>query len=389
VTPIYFDHNASTPVDPIVLEAMLPFFTLTFGNPSSVVHAHGHNAAEAVEIARSQVAAALGARAEEIVFTSGCTEANNLAILGVADRDTAKKHFITSNIEHPSVLEPLSYLEEKGHDVTYLRVDEVGRVDPRHVEEALRENTALVSVMGANNEVGTRQNLAAIGAICERANVLFHTDLAQTVAYGDVDVGRDSIHLASISGHKAYGPKGIGALYIRSRGPRVKLKPRVFGGGQERGLRSGTLNVPGIVGLGIALGLTRKRGQEDAKRLRKLGNHLREIIRKDVDDVVFNGDEDNRIANNISISIKNVDPHALIRALQGVVSFSASSACATNSVVTSHVLKSLYGDDWRARNAFRLGLGRWTTIEEVERVAIAIGAEAGRIRGRFAPTVGV
>src|SRR6185503_158558 len=255
--PVYLDDNATTPIDPEVLEAMLPFFTTRYGNPSSVSHVYGNDAATAVERSRQQIAELIGARPEEIIFTGSCTEANNLAILGIARAADRPRHFVSCAIEHPSITEPFRILEREGHRVTYVGVDETGQVKAEEVAAAIEEDTLLVSVMAANNEVGTVQPLEAIGAACESRGVLFHSDLAQAAAYAPIDVNRLRLGLASLSAHKAYGPKGIGALYIRSRRPRIRLAALLFGGGQERGLRPGTLNVPLIVGLGAAFARVR------------------------------------------------------------------------------------------------------------------------------------
>jgi cysteine desulfurase len=360
---IYLDHNATTPVDPLVLAAMEPYMREMFGNPSSVEHEHGRVAASAVEIAREQVANAIGARSSEIIFTGSCTEANNLAILGVARANPDKRHIVTSQIEHPAVLEPARSLERDGWDVTYLPVDETGLVSISDVEVSIREDTALVSIMAANNEVGTIQPIREIGAICAARGILFHSDLAQIVAYGDVDVGRDNIHLASMSAHKAYGPKGVGALYLRSRKPRVNLIPIFFGGGQERGLRSGTLNTSAIVGMGEAFKIAKKQSKSDSLRMVGICDLIRDAITTRVTGVTVNGEPSNRLPNNLSLSIEGVEPLALIRQLRDHLSFSASSACSTDKVETSHVLLAMLGDTKRARQAFRISPGRFTTVE--------------------------
>ncbi len=369
---IYLDHNATTPVDPSVAAAMQPFLSQLFGNPSSVEHEHGHSAGQAVEYARDQVAKAIGARPQEIVFTSGCTEANNLALLGVARAQADKRHLITTQIEHPAILEPARALEREGWRVTYLGVNEYGRVSPESVREAITPDTAFVSVMAANNEVGTLQPIREIGAICAERNVLFHSDLAQIMACGDIDVERDHIHLASISAHKVYGPKGVGALYVRSRRPRVRLAPIMFGGGQERGLRSGTLNAPGIVGLGHALALAVAQRKVDSDRLLALCRRLSERLLSEISGIQLNGHPELRLPNNLSLSIEGIEPLALIRCLRGSVSFSSSSACATDKVETSHVLKAMYGDTPRARHAFRLSPGRFTTDADIDTAASLI-----------------
>lgn len=358
--PLYLDHNATTPLDPEVIAAMEPYLRDIFANPSSIEHEHGHLAAKAVELAREQVAASIGAKSSEIVFTGSCTEANNLAILGAARANPAKKHLITSRIEHPAILEPIRHLERLGWKATYVEVDEEGRVSPAAIEAVITDETLLVSIMAANNEVGTVQPIKEIGAVCARRNVLFHSDLAQILAYDAMDVMKDGIHLASLSAHKAYGPKGIGALYIRSKGPRVRIAPIQFGGGQERGLRSGTLNTSFIVGMGIALEIARKRRQKDSKRLAAMCESFRDSIMRGMEDVSFNGDPVNRLPANLNFSIAGVEPLALIRSLRIQMSFSASSACATDKIQTSHVLLAMFGDVPRARGAFRISPGRFT-----------------------------
>lgn len=376
---IYLDHNATTPADPRVRAAMLPYLEELFGNPSSVEHEHGHVAGQAVDRAREQVASAIGARANEVLFTGGCTEANNIAILGVARAVTDKRHIITSAIEHPAVLETCRALERDGWRLTVLGVDEDGRIDIGTLRDALTPDTALVSVMAANNEVGTLQPIAQIGALCAERDVLFHCDAAQVGAYGLLDVERDGIHLLSLSAHKAYGPKGIGALYVRSRRPRVRLAPIFFGGGQERGLRPGTLNTPAIVGMGEALAIAVERGKADSQRLRSMIETTRRQIEADLPDARFNGHPEQRLPNNLSVSIPGVEPLALIRRLRADISFSASSACATEKIETSPVLLAMFGDTPRARTAFRLSPGRFTSEDEMVRATEIIVAESLRL----------
>lgn len=382
---MYLDHNATTPIDPAVVAAMEPYIREIFGNPSSIEHEHGHAAALAVDRAREQVAAAIGARAGEIVFTGSCTEANNLAILGVARAHPEKRHMVTTQIEHPAVLGPMRALEANGWRITYLPVDEMGRVSATAVASALTENTALVSVMAANNEVGTLQPIREIGAICSARGVLFHTDLAQMLAYGQPNVARDDIHLASLSAHKAYGPKGIGALYVRSRGPRARIAPILFGGGQERGLRPGTLNTAAIVGMGAALELSGRLAKSERERLGAMCDAFRDALLSNVPHTFLNGHPTERIPNNLSFSIDGVEPLALIRRLGDRLSFSASSACATNKVETSHVLKAMFGDTSRARESFRIAPGRFTTAAEMERASAMLIAEARALRGDIRP----
>lgn len=377
---IYLDHNATTPIDPAVIDAMEPYFREMFGNPSSVEHEHGHAAAQAVARAREQVAATIGARDNEIIFTGSCTEADNLAILGVARAHPDRKHLITTMIEHPAVLEPARALEREGWRVTYLPVDEHGRISLTEVDAHLTEQTALVSVMAANNEVGALQPIQEIGALCAARGALFHTDLAQLVAYGDVDVERDNIHLASISAHKAYGPKGIGALYVRSRKPRVRLLPLQYGGGQERGLRPGTLNTAAIVGMGEAMTIAKRSAKADGKRLRAMCTAFRDALLANVPGVTLNGHPSERLANNLSFSIEGIEPLALMRRLRDQLSFSASSACASDKIETSHVLLAMFGDTARAKGAFRIAPGRFTTEIEMQSALELMIAEINRLR---------
>jgi cysteine desulfurase len=381
--PLYLDNNATTRTDPRVVEVMLPYFTEDFGNPSSVEHRHGNRAQGAVKQAREQLAAQIGAREGEILFTGSCTEANNIAILGAARAQPDRKHLITSAIEHPSVLEPMRALEREGWALTVLPVDAEGRVLPDAVQAALRPDTVLVSVMAANNEVGTIQPFAAIGALCEAAGVLYHCDLAQLLAHHRVDVIRDHVHLASISGHKVYGPKGIGALYVRSRAPRARVAPISYGGGQEKALRPGTLNVPLIVGMGVAIALAGRGQGKERARLAAMAERFRALIAAELDGVMFNGPSEQRLPGNISLSIDGVEPLALMHRLNGIASFSASSACSTEKVETSPVLLAMFGDTPRARQAFRVSPGRFTTADELMQFAEALVREVRDLR-RFA-----
>lgn len=379
-TPLYLDHNATTPVDPRVVDRMLPYFTEVFGNPASVEHVHGNRAQAAVKQAREQVAHAIGARENEIVFTGSCTEANNIAILGAARANPDKRHLITTAVEHPSVLEPCRQLEREGWSVTVLGVDEHGRVAPRDVATALRPDTLLVSVMGANNEVGTIQPIEEIGEICARAGVLFHSDLAQLLSCRRVDVAAANIHLASISGHKLYGPKGVGALYVRSRSPRAKIVPIHFGGGQEKGLRPATVNVPLVVGLGEALLLAMRQCAADSARLAAMSGAFRDHILAHLEGVSFNGHPTERLPGNSSISIAGVEPLALMHKLNPFASFSASSACSTEKVETSPVLLAMFGDSARARQAFRVSPGRFTDEVALMDFAQQLVSEVAQLR---------
>jgi len=377
--PIYLDHNATTPLDPAVLRVMLPYFTETFGNPASIEHSHGNAAAQAVEHARGQIATLIGARPAEIVFTGSCTESNNLAILGFAEANPEKRHLVTSMIEHPAVLEPARQLEQRGWKVTYLPVSADGLVDLDAVSAAIDEDTGLVSIMAANNEVGTIQPLRAIGTLCAERGVTFHSDLAQALTSSDVDVERDNIHMASLSAHKLYGPKGIGALYVRSRRPRVRLAPLHFGGGQERGLRPGTLNVPLIAGFGEAAAIARRSVSTERTRLSSLCDAFLDRLRGALTGVQLNGDPEQRLPM-LSLSIEGVEPLALLRRLRDDVSISASSACSTDRIETSHVLLALFGDTKRARQAFRVTPGRFTTTAMMDMACDAMIAAAASLQ---------
>lgn len=366
---IYLDHHATTPVDDRVFDAMKPFFTEHFGNPASDDHVFGAQAKQAVTTARERVAEKVNCRPEEIIFTSGATESDNLAIRGAAKY--AKKHgkgshLITSKIEHEAVLEVCESLEDEGFDVTYLPVDATGRVDPSDVREAITAETILVSVMAANNEIGTFQPIDEIGAIAKENQVLFHTDAVQAVGYLPLDVESNKIDLMSISGHKIYGPKGVGALYVRRRKPKVKLEPLIHGGGHERGWRSGTLNVPAIVGFGKAMQLADRESTDRRQHVDELTSYMWERLDDELDDVVLNGSPDHRLPNNLNVSFLGVENKALVKKLQPDVSVSAGSACTTGTVEASHVLQALGGDEDRWHTAVRFGPGKDTTREEVE-----------------------
>lgn len=378
---IYLDHNATTPLDPAVVQAMEPYVKDVFGNPSSVEHEHGHTAALAVERARERVAASIGARPNEIVFTGSCTEADNLALIGVARAYPDKKHVVTTSVEHPAVMESARALEREGWRVTYLPVDEYGQISMDELRKAATDHTSLVSVMSANNEVGTLQPVHEIGAFCASRGILFHSDMAQVSAGESIDVARDNIHVASFSGHKAYGPKGIGVLYVRSRKPRAKILPILFGGGQERGLRPGTLNVPAIVGIGEAFAIARTRAKRDNARLNALCNAFRDGLLAACPGAKLNGHPTKRLANNLSFSIEGIEPLALMRRLRAHISFSASSACATDKVETSPVLKAMFGDVARARNAFRIAPGRFTTEDEMSQALELMLKEISALAG--------
>ena len=385
---VYMDNHATTAVDPRVVEAMLPLFTETFGNAASTTHQFGWEAKQAVDAARKSIAEGIGARASEIVFTSGATESNNLAIRGVAEQSRRKgRHLVSVVTEHPSVLDPLSKLSRRGYDVTYLPViqapdEQAGRIRPEQVAEAIGDDTILVSVMLANNEIGVIQPLAEIGRICKDRGVLLHTDATQAVGKIPVDVQRLGVDLMSFSAHKIYGPKGIGALYVRRRDPLVRLEPQIHGGGHERGLRSGTLNVPGIVGLARALGLCLDEVSTESQRLGALRDRLFEGLAGAVSDVRLNGparSPDLRLPGNLNVSFANVDGEALLISAPGVAA-SSGSACTSAKPEPSHVLRALGIGDDLTRGSVRFGLGRFNTSDEVEFAIQVIGDAVTRLR---------
>lgn len=378
--PVYLDHNATTPLDPTVFEAMRPYFLEHFGNASSVDHVYGQIAAAAVQTAREQVAAAIGSQAAEITFTGSCTESDNLAILGVGRALSSPGHFITSQIEHPAVLEAFHQLEREGHEVTYIGVNELAQVRLDELTSAFRTNTALVSVMGANNEVGTLQPLQDIGRLCSARKVLFHADLAQMPAYVPLDMEKLGVDLASFSGHKVYGPKGVGALYVRRQRPRTKLIPLLWGGGQEKTLRPGTLNTPLIVGLGAEMALAKRQLKATVAHVEACNKLMLEAVMKATDGVQLNGHPTERLPNNLALTINGVEPLALMRLLRETVAFSASSACATETVETSHVVLAMFGATPRARGAFRLSPGRQTSLADITKVADGIVEGVARLR---------
>ncbi len=381
-TPVYLDHMATTPVDSRVLEVMLPYFSGHFGNASSKTHAFGNEAAIAVERAREQVAATIGARAREIIFTSGATEANNLALKGLADR-VGSGHIITCKTEHKAVLDTCKTLEARGFRLTYLGVAQDGRINLRELDEAIGEDTVLVSLMAANNEMGAVHPLAEIGALTRARGVLWHCDAAQAVGKIPLDVEALGIDLLSLSAHKFYGPKGVGALYVRSRSPRVRLAAQMEGGGQERGLRAGTLNVPGVVGLGTACQLCDREIEPEGQRLRYLRQRLLTALRGAVD-MELNGPVEERLPGNLSVRLRGVDIVALLARLHDVA-LSSGSACSSGATEPSHVLAAMGLDAAEAHATLRFGLGRFTTESEIDYVAGRVIAEADRLRA-FAPT---
>ncbi|MBI4461181.1 MAG: IscS subfamily cysteine desulfurase [Acidobacteria bacterium] len=366
--PIYMDYHATTPVDPRVLEAMLPYFAESFGNAASHGHAFGWRANEAVEKARQAVADLIGAEASEIVFTSGATESNNLAIKGAAEQYRQRgNHIITAVTEHKSVLDPCRRLEKSGFEVTYLPVDRCGLVAPADVRRSITDRTILITVMIANNEIGTLHPVAEIGQIARERGVLFHTDAAQALGKIEIDVEKMHIDLLSCTAHKLYGPKGSGALYVRDTDPAVALVPLLDGGGQERGLRSGTLNVPGIVGFGRACQICREEMPAESERLRRLRDMLQEGIFGELDEVHLNGHPAKRLPHNLNVSFEYVEAQALLMALSDIA-VSTGSACRSASVEPSHVLRAIGASEELAQCSIRFGLGRFNTEEEVNYV---------------------
>ncbi|MGG6241780.1 cysteine desulfurase family protein [Nodosilinea sp. AN01ver1] len=377
--PIYLDSHATTPVDPRVLEAMLPFFTEQFGNPASLTHAYGWEAEAAVTRSRQTIAAALNASPEEIVFTSGATEANNLAIKGIAEACFSRgRHLITVQTEHSAVLDPCRYLESLGFEVTYLPVQPNGLIDLDTLDKAFRDDTVLVSVMAANNEIGVLQPLAEIGARCRDRRVFFHSDAAQAIGKIPLDVEAMQLDLVSLTAHKIYGPKGTGALYVRRR-PRVPLAAQLHGGGHERGLRSGTLYPPQIVGFARAVELGLEELEAERDRLIALRQQLWQGL-EPLGGLHLNGHPTQRLPNNLNVSFAGVDGQALLLGLRGTVALSSGAACSTASTAPSHVLKALGRDDALAYASLRFGLGRFTTAAEIERVVAGVTATVQALR---------
>ena len=379
--PIYMDYNATTPVDPRVLEAMMPYFTTKFGNAASRSHAFGWAGEEAVSVAREKIAALIGASSpKEIVFTSGATESDNLALRGVAEFYKEKgNHIITTVIEHKAVLDSCKRLEKQGIEVTYLPVDKRGMVDPDAVARAITDKTILVSVMLANNEVGTVQPLAEIGRITRSRGVLLHTDAVQGIGKTPFDVEAMNVDLCSITAHKMYGPKGIGALYVRRSKPRVRITAQMDGGGHEFGMRSGTLNVPGIVGFGKAAEIMKAEWQEESARILGLRERLRSRFDESLDALLLNGSLEKRLPGNLNVSFNFVEGEALMMAIKDVA-VSSGSACTSASLEPSYVLHAMGVTDDLAHSSIRFGLGRFTTQEEVDYVADLVIGKVNKLR---------
>jgi len=380
-TPIYMDNQATTAVDPRVLEAMLPFFSVKFGNAASRNHAFGWESEAAVDHAREQIAKLIGAYSpREIVFTSGATESDNLAIKGVAESYKQKgNHIVTCVTEHKAVLDSCKFLEKRGYSITYLPVDRYGLVDVDRLEKVLTDKTILISVMAANNEIGTLQPVQKIGRIAKEKGILFHTDATQAVGKIPVNVDAMGVDLLSVSAHKMYGPKGVGALYVRSVAPRVKLTPIIDGGGHERGMRSGTLNVPGIVGLGEACAIAQKEMAEEGERLIALRERLKNEIFRQLDEVFVNGHPTERLPGNMNMSFAFVEGESLLMGLKEIA-VSTGSACTSASLEPSHVLRAIGVEEELAHTSIRFGLGRFNTLEEVDYTVQRVVEEVRRLR---------
>jgi cysteine desulfurase len=378
--PIYMDYQATTPVDPRVLDAMLPFFREDFGNAASRNHAFGWRAEEAVEKAREDVAAVIGANAKEIVFTSGSTEAINLALKGVVEMYGEKgRHIITSEAEHKAVLDTCKHLEKEGCEVTYLAPGKDGRTTRADVEKAMRPDTILVAIMWANNEVGTVNDVRGIGALCKEKGVLFFSDATQAVGKIPVDVEADHVDLLCLSAHKMYGPKGVGALYVRRKNPRVRLVAQIDGGGHERGMRSGTLNVPGIVGLGTACRIAKEEMASEAARCIELRERLEKSITSRLDHVHFNGSREHRLPGCLNLSFSYVEGESLLMGIHDIA-VSSGSACTSASLEPSHVLRSMAVGDELAHSSIRFGIGRFTKTEDVDYAADRVVEVVQRLR---------
>jgi cysteine desulfurase len=378
---IYLDHHSTTPVDPRVLEAMLPWFTEKFGNAASRTHSFGWEAEEAVEKARGQVAGLLGADAKDIVWTSGATESDNLAIKGALAFHRARgNHVVTVATEHKAVLDSCKALQKEGlAEVTLAKPDSRGLVTAEQIEAAITERTVLVSVMHANNEIGVIQPLADIGRVCRRRGVLFHSDAAQSLGKVPIDVNAMSIDLLSMSAHKCYGPKGVGALYVRSKNPRVRITAQMDGGGHERGMRSGTLPVPGIVGMGRACEIAKAEMAEENTRILALREKLRTTLFEELDQIQVNGDLESRLAGNLNVSFSHVEGESLMMGLREIA-VSSGSACSSATLEPSYVLRAIGVGDELAHSSIRFGLGRFNTEEEIDTAAARVVAEVRRLR---------
>lgn len=377
---IYLDHNATTPVDPRVLEKMLPYFTEIYGNAASNDHDFGYEAKKAVDKAREQIAKVINAKPEEIIFTSGATESDNIALLGIAEKYEHKgDHIITCVTEHKAVLDVCQKLEKLGKKITYLPVDQYGVVDPEEVKKAITSKTILISLMFANNEIGTIHPIEEIGKISSEHDIFFHTDAAQAVGHLPIDVKKMNIHLMSMSGHKIYGPKGVGALYRKKSNPRVEIEPIIFGGGHERGIRSGTLNVPAIVGFGEAVRIGNKEMKKENKKYREWAQFMLSELRNKVSDIHLNGHPEKRLPNNLNISIPRIESRALIVKLKEVA-IATGSACTSAKVEPSHVIQALGFGDERAHNAIRISFGRKNNLIEIKKALSCLVENINRLK---------
>jgi len=371
-TPIYFDNHATTPTDPRVVDAMLPYFTTKFGNAASRNHSFGWEAEKAVDDARKKIADLIGATSKEIVFTSGATESDNLALKGVAEMYAEKgNHIITAATEHKAILDTCKKLEKHGYRVTYLPLKADGLVDLEMLRESITDKTILITIMYANNEIGVIQPVAEIGKLAHERGVLFHTDGVQAVGKVPVNVIKDNIDLMSMSAHKIYGPKGVGALYVRRKSPRVQITAQMDGGGHERGMRSGTLNVPGIVGMGEACAICHREMAEESKRLSYLRDKLKNKLETELDEVFINGTMEHRLPHNLNISFAYVEGESLLMGINDIA-VSSGSACTSATLEPSYVLKALGVGDDLAHTSIRFGLGRFNTEEEVDYVAARV-----------------
>ena len=379
--PVYMDNHATTRVDSRVLDAMLPYFTEKFGNAASRNHSFGWEAEEAVDRSRNQIAALIGAKPKEIIFTSGATESDNLAIKGIVEFYKDKgNHIISCVTEHKAVLDSCRALERAGKaTVTYLPVDKYGMVDPDAVRRAITDKTVLITIMWANNEIGTIHPIAEIGKIAKEKGIVFHTDAVQAIGKVPVDFEKAGVDLASITAHKIYGPKGIGALYVRSKGPRVRLTPQMDGGGHERGMRSGTLNVPGIVGLGAACEISGKEMPDEAQRLIQLRSQLQAGLFERLDEIYVNGHPTERLPGNLNVSFAYVEGESLLMGINDIA-VSSGSACTSATLEPSYVIRALGIDDELAHSSIRFGLGRFNTLEEVDYVTDRVSKEVKRLR---------
>ena len=378
--PIYLDNNATTPMDPRVLEAMTPYFLNHFGNAASRNHPFGWEAEEAVDYAREQVAKLIGADPKEIIFTSGATEADNLAIKGVFEMYASKgNHIITATTEHKAVLDTCKHIEKQGGEVTYLNVQPDGLIDIKALEAAIKPSTVLIALMYANNEIGSVMPIKEISAIARKHGVLVFTDATQAVGKIPVDVNKDGIDLMAFTAHKMYGPKGVGALYVRRKNPRVKVTAQMDGGGHERGMRSGTLNVPGIVGFGKACELCQLEMESDTQRISKLRDKLESSLLK-LEEAYVNGSTEHRLPHVSNISFKHVEGEGLLMGFNKNIALSSGSACTSASLEPSYVLKALGLGDDLAHSSLRFGLGRFTTEEQIDYTIKAISETVNKLR---------